>query len=156
MFRFSLDMAGRRAIINRMKSLIAAVCALLLCSGGANAQETQGIAGSPHSFLIFPSWYEVVDIINQGKTKDGDVTPEPGKGALRPYLGVNDISPSAYLIPGNLLDVSGGLSYYVPRTGKAGSVGMIFAVKDRISNRLVGYSFEPANLTTYFSLSISY
>lgn len=151
-----------------MKHIIAAICAALLCGGAAAAQEVPAGPNATPGFLIFPSWYEVVEIINQGKAKEAAPAtvlppasaaasaPVLAQGKLRPYLGVNDISPEAYLIPGNLLDVSGGLSYYVSRAGKPGSVGMIFAVKDRVSNRLMGYTFEPANLTTYISLSVNY
>lgn len=151
-----------------MKFIIAAICATLLCGGAAIAQEMRPASDAAPSFLIFPSWYEVMDIIKQGETKEAEpatilppasaasAAPSRPQGMLRPYLGVADISPTAYLVPGNLLDVSGGLSYYAPRTGKTGSVGMILAVKDRVSNRLIGYSFAPENLTTYVSLSINY
>lgn len=141
-----------------MKIIIAAVCAALLCGGAAYAQEIKPVTNAAPGFLIFPSWYEVMDIIKQGKGKEGDTAPAATRaaGTFRPYLGVTDISPDMYLIPGNQLDVSGGLSYYSPSSGKTGSVGMILAVKDRVSNRLVGYSFEPANLTTYVSFSLNY
>lgn len=143
-----------------MRYLVTAICAAMLWSGAAAALEMTPGTNTAPSFLIFPTWYEVVDIIKQGRTndKDPDAAPAPkqAEGELRPYIGIADISPTAYLVPGNLLDVSGGLSYYVPRTGKAGSVGMIFAVKDRVSNRLRGYAFEPSNLTTYVSFSINY
>lgn len=141
-----------------MKFIIAAICALMFCAGAAAAQEIKPGSDTAPGFLIFPSWYEVIDIINQGKSKEkeADAVPVPVQGEVRPYLGVADISPRAYLVPGNLLDVSGGLSYYAPRSGKTGSLGMIFAVKDRVSNRLEGYSFDPHNLTPYVTLSINY
>lgn len=144
-----------------MKYFVAVIYAAMLWGGAAAASEMPVGSNPTPSFLIFPSWYEVMEVIKQGKAKgkgeEGDATPaEPRKGVLRPYLGVNETSLNAYLIPGNLLDVSGGLSYYVSNTGQTGSLGVVFAVKDRISNRLVGYNFEPANLTTYISLSINY
>lgn len=151
-----------------MKFVVAAIYAVLLCGGAAISQELRPGLNAAPSFLVFPSWYEVMDIIKQGEAMEAEPvtilppasaassTPLRPQGMLRPYLGVADISPTAYLVPGNLLDVSGGLSYYAPRTGKTGSVGMILAVKDRVSNRLIGYSFAPQNLTTYVSLSINY
>lgn len=141
-----------------MKFCVAAICALTLWGGAAAAMEAQAGVKSAPGFLIFPSWHEVMDIIEQGreKDKDGVSAPKPAEAAFHPYIGLADLSPDAYLVPGNRLDVSGGLSYYSPRTGKVGSVGMIFAVKDRVSNRLTGYTFEPSNLTTYISLSINY
>ncbi len=131
---------------------------MMLWGGAAAAMDERTGLNTAPGFLIFPSWHELMDIIDQGreKDKDGVSAPRLAAGTFHPYIGLADVSPEAYLVPGNRLDVSGGLSYYSPRTGKIGSVGMIFAVKDRISNRLTGYTFEPSNLTTFISLSINY
>ncbi len=134
------------------------MCAVMLWGGPAAAMDTRNGMNTSSEYLIFPTWQEVMDIINQGKEKDKDTAtpPKPFEGAFHPYIGLLSASPETYLVPGNMLDVSGGLSYYSPNTGKIGSVGMIIAVKDKISNRLTGYTFEPENLTTYISLSINY
>ncbi len=139
-----------------MKYCCLLVCTLFLYGGSAVAEATNG--GRAPQFLLFPSWYEVVDIIKQGKEKKDEETPlsGPRKGGLHPYLGFNDFSPNSYLLPGNSLDVSGGVIYFAPREGNEARVGMIFAVRDRVSNRLEGYSFDPNNLTPWVSFSISY
>lgn len=145
-----------------MKYLVPIICAVMFWSGAAAAQEMPAGSNAAPNFLLIPSLTEVIDVIKQGQEKkkdpDGGAAPafKPRKGSLRPYLGVDETSLNAYLVPGNHLDVTGGLSYYLPRAGKTGTIGVVFAVKDRVSNRLDGYVLDPSNLTTYFTLSINY
>jgi hypothetical protein len=128
-----------------------------MCVFTPKAKAADNLMESRSSQLNLMLTPTLKDMLNVAK---GDETPAIASkdelGGFSPYLGFYDTDPNKFLVPGQMLGMLGGISYFVRNSEGPGEYGFIFAVKDNVPNRFVGYSMDKSNLVPYFSFSISY